>query len=108
VDEEQQNDEALADQIRGQRLWRTLRRLIADTHRLSSKARNSVVIYLCLLVLANLMGKFFAVKDLLSKEGLLKVAAGTQDVKKSLLECLQIKKKMSEKSHSKEELLNLE
>ena len=60
------------------------------------------MIYLCLLVLANLMGKFYAVKDLLSKEGLPKVAAETHDVKKSLLECLEIKKKMSEKGLSKE------
>lgn len=77
------------------RLDNLLHSVIMDLRRLGSKVKKSMIMYLCLIISASQINKFYLIKNLLSKDDLLKVLSIDCE-KASQLEsdCADIKMKL--------------
>ena len=61
------------DDIEAHRLDKLMHSAIIDLRRLGSKVKKSMIMYLCLIIMASQIRKFHIVKDLLSKDDLVSV-----------------------------------
>ena len=77
------------------RLDNLLHSVIMDLRRLGSKVKKSMIMYLCLIISASQINKFYLIKNLLSKDDLLKVLSiDCEKVSQLESDCADIKMKL--------------